>query len=214
MRKLLPHVLLAVIAAAIVGVQVATHHDRQDLEQLLAEGTPREKVYALHVLANRGSTPHTDRTWDRTFVQELMNHPDDLVADFAYTVDVSRMARPVWQQARVASRIDRGLATPERKGETFEDWLRHYLLFRRKVAGRHMGAMLRLKNDEVRWLIDAIEGREVDRPHVLTALLQRRTTTNLSRLRRMSLPSAGPGEDDPGREAGRVPEQLLPGRNR
>jgi len=189
-RKLLPLLLVALIGAAQVGLYQARHRDEAALEALLEDGTAEERVYALHVLTNRGSTPHTQRQWNRAYVIELMNDPEPLVADFAFTVDVCRMAKPVWQEARLSTRLKNNFAGTNPKGETFTGWLRRFLLFRRKVAGRHMGTGMRLKNDEVRWLLSAIEGdTEALDPEVIFAdIHQRQTRVNLARTKRMAPP--------------------------
>ena len=141
---------------------------------------------------------------------------DPLLADFAYTVDICRMVRPVWQDKKISSRLKRNEAG-EIRGETFTEWLRHFLLFRRKVAGRHMGAMLRLKNDELRWLLESIANDEQAfdqqrREDVLENIHQRQTQANMSRTHRMALPDR---EAKRGRREGRIDDTAtgsqLPG---
>ena len=190
MKKLLPLLIVALVGLAQLAVSKAWHRDDVALEALLEDGTPEERVYALHVLTNRGSTPHTNRQWNRAYITELMNDPEPLVADFAFTVDICRMVKPVWQEARLSTRLKNNFAGTNPKGETFTGWLRRFLLFRRKVAGRNMGAMLRLKNDEVRWLLTAIDGDEedLDIEAIFADIHQRQTRANLSRTKRMAAP--------------------------
>jgi len=222
-RGLLPHLVVLLLGGLQVGLYAALHADIPTLERQLAEGTPREKVRALHILTNRGPTPHTDRTWDRTTVRALIaadQGQDRLLTDFAYTVDVCRMVKPVWQDAKVAGRLKRN-ETGVLREESFTDWLRHFLLFRRKVAGRHMGAMLRLKNDEVRWLLTSIGGDPEaftleEREAILADIHQRQTTSNLSRMNRMAPPDPEAKRDrGEMRREGRTEEStqggMLPG---
>jgi len=190
-RGWLPHAAVAAAAAVQLALAAAWHHDDEELAARIENGPPRQIVHALHVLTNRGPSPDTNLPWSRAYVTGLMNHPEPLVADFAYTVDVCRMKRPVWQENRLSQRVNAADVGEGPRGETFEEWLRHFLLYRRKVAGRHMGAMLRLKNDELRWLLDAIAGRRVDAPTVLAAILQRQTEANQHRTTRMAPPNPG-----------------------
>ena len=114
------------------------------------------------------------------------------------------MVRPVWQDKKVSARLKKN-ELGDLRGESFNQWIRHFLLFRRKVAGRHMGAMLRLKNDELRWLIASIVGDEEpldedQREGILANIHQRQTQANLSRTHRMSLPNPdGRGAQDDGK---------------
>lgn len=168
------------------GYRSASQTD-QELHVQLDTGTSREKVYAMHVLTNRGSSPHVNRAWDRKAITELMNHDDPLLVDFAYTIDVCRMVQPVWQEGRIGARLQ-NMKTGEIRGETFPEWVRHFLLYRRKVAGRHLGGMLRLQRQEVEWLIASIRGEELDHEAVLFLLAQRQTTANVARAKRMAAP--------------------------
>jgi hypothetical protein len=188
LRRLLPHLLLALAAGGQVILYRAGHQTDEQLLERLENGDPRERVGALHILTNRGPAPQRARKWDRESVVALMNDRDPLMVDFSYTVDVCRMVQPVWQERRVTARLERNETKTSAKGETFEQWLRHFLLFRRKVAGRHMGAMLRLKNDELRWLLDGIAERPVEGGPILAAIHQRQTGANLSRTKRMAAP--------------------------
>ncbi len=185
MKRLIPHLVVILTAALQFSLYRAWHSDEAELQSRLEDGSPAEKVYALHVLTNRGSSPHTARSWDRHAIGGLMTHPDPLVADFAYTVDVCRMSKPRRQNNDVLKRLDDNFAGTTVDGEAFSTWLRHFLFFRRKVAGRHMGAMLRLKNDELRWLIAAIAEEELDGESILESIHQRQTGANLARTRRM-----------------------------
>jgi len=225
-RKLLPHFIVLLVGGLQVALYSAWHADIPSLERQLAEGTPQEQIHALHVLTNRGSTPHTDRIWDRTVIRELLaadQGQDPLLTDFAYTVDVCRMVKPVWQDAKISARLKRN-ETGILREESFNDWLRHFLLFRRKVAGRHMGAMLRLKNDEVRWLLASIGGDAdtfslEEREAILSNIHQRQTTSNLSRTKRMAPPDPEAKRERgdnrrEGRTEGNTPGTKLPGGTR
>lgn len=218
MKRLLPHLLVLLLGALQIGIYQARHLDSEDLARLADSGTPHEKVKALHILTNRGSTPHTNRVWNRETIQGMISAEEvgeALLADFAYTVDICRMVRPVWQDKKISSRLKRNDAG-DLRGETFTEWLRHFLLYRRKVAGRHMGAMLRLKNDELRWLLHAIGNDEEAfdqqlREDVLENIFLRQTQANMSRTNRMALPDKEGKRDrrnglvEPARKGNKLP---------
>ncbi len=197
MKRWVPHLVLIGLALLQVALYHSRHRDIEALREAAAQGSPRERVAALHILTNRGPTPHLERKWDRAAITPMIGSgtdslEDSLLADFAYTVDICRMAKPIWQDAKISARL-KGNTLGEIKGESFIEWLRHFLLFRRKVAGRHMGAMLRLKNDEVRWLITAIAGDESafdpqTQERILADIQQRQTQANMSRTKRMAPP--------------------------
>lgn len=192
----IPHLVVALVAAGQFALARAWHQTEEELNAIVdeqtEEGDGAQVVHALHILTNRGSSPHTVRTWDKAAVSTLLNHADPLVQDFAYTVDICRMVQPVWQEKRISTRLQNQSTELAISGEDFGEWLRHYLLYRRKVAGRHMGAMMRLKveptNDEVAWILASISGAELDKEHVLASIYQRQTGANMARTKRMAAP--------------------------
>ena len=75
---------------------------------------------------------------------------------------------------------------PERAQDSLVDWFRRYVFYRRKVGGRPLGASLRLKRQEVRWLLDVIEGKPLDDETVMDYLNRRQEGTNQNRMKRLA----------------------------
>jgi hypothetical protein len=161
--------LLALMGAQCL-VAVAVHQDAEELARAAAEGTGRERVAAMHVLANRGEPDPALYTDQR--VKELMGDPDPLVVDFLYTVDICRFSRPrtapVWQN-RIVNKMER---MPRDPGELADLW-RRFVIYRRKVGDIRLGSLRRLEQQELEWFCDARAGRPLDVEELRAHLMAR-----------------------------------------
>lgn len=180
--RFLPHLLLLGLAGTEIGVWSAHHRTEEQLHQLSKQGSSQERLWALHVLTNRAGLANT--RFDRAYIQALLNDPDPLVADFPYTVDVCRLQSPTWQERRLSARLKPEETPPYRDG--LEDWLRRYLFYRRKVGGAPYGAALRLKVQELEWLLAVMDGEQLAEDEVLAYLLERKQETAAARLYRLA----------------------------
>ena len=66
-----------------------------------------------------------------------------------------------------------------------EDWLRRYLLYRRKVGGATYGAALRLKMQELEWLLAVMDGEKMNEAEVLAYLMERKQEAANARLHKL-----------------------------
>lgn len=180
--RLLPLAACAVLAALELWWARRAHRTTEELHVMAFEGSPRERVWALHVLANRGDAPQ--RELPEAYVRALIRDPDPLVADLAYTVDVCRLCKPVWQERRLKARLEE----PEEARDDLEDWWRRYALYRRKVGGKPLGAALRLKNEEARWLLHVLAGGSLDEEALVPYVEDRLGESNQARIHRLSPP--------------------------
>jgi hypothetical protein len=143
-----PHLALLALLAAEYDLARAAEFTQEELTVLLDEGTGRQKAWAMHVLANRDDPSGGPLT--RVQIQNTIVDPDPLVADMTYMVDLCRLLQPSRQEKRLSVRFE----NPERAQDGLEDWFRRFAFYRRKVGGRPLGGSLRLKQQEVQWLLD------------------------------------------------------------
>ncbi len=158
LRRLLPHLVLSALLVLELLLAFSQRRSAEELWREAEEGTPRERVAALHVLANRGSDPAAGGV-DAELARALLDGEEPLLADFAFTTDICRLIG--------LEPLEEHLAQRKRGGLPFEAWLRRFLLHRRKVGGPALGAVGRLKHHEVRWFLDALGGRALDERAVL-----------------------------------------------
>lgn len=99
LRTYAPHAVLL----AVIGLQCAIaglwHQSNDALRHTLESGTPRQKVYALFVLANRD----TPLAFDREAIRSLLKSEDALVREWTMTANFARLAPPRAQEAHIMS---------------------------------------------------------------------------------------------------------------
>lgn len=101
-RAWLPHAVLAMLIGLEVAAFGVLHRTMSDLEALLESGTPRERVYALHVLANRGQPPR----FSRRDLAEWFETQPPLVAELLMTHNFARFAGPRIRQRYIDEQAD------------------------------------------------------------------------------------------------------------
>ena len=134
----------------------------------------------MHVLANRDVPSGGPLT--RVQIQNTIVDPDPLVADMTYMVDLCRLLQPSRQEKRLSVRFE----NPERAQDGLEDWFRRFAFYRRKVGGRPLGGSLRLKQQEVQWLLHVLAGGQLDEEEVISYLERRQEGTNSARMHRLA----------------------------
>lgn len=198
--RLLPHLFLVAVLVVELLVGAGIHRAESELLYLADEGTTAERLWAWHVLANRAPTEleFTDET-----NRGLMNDEDPLVVDYSFAIDVSRLlfAHDVLarQEARLRKRLRPGDARSS--PDDVAEWWRRYVIYRRKVGGKVVGGMVRLRRDELRWYFDALEGGPLDEQTLVDRTNERQLRSYRVRRARMG----EEGDDWPGYESGRLP---------
>jgi hypothetical protein len=175
-----PHLALLLLLATEYQLARSAELTQDELEVLLDEGSSQQKAWAIHVLANRGDP--TGGPLTRTRIQNAIVDSDPLVADMTYTVDLCRLLQPSRQEKRLSVRFDK----PERAQDNLEDWFRRFEFYRRKVGGRPLGGSLRLKQQEVQWLLHVLDGGNLDEEEVISYLEHRQAGTNSARMHRLA----------------------------
>ena len=175
-----PHLALLALLAAEYDLARAAEFTQEELTVLLDEGTGRQKAWAMHVLANRDDPSGGPLT--RVQIQNTIVDPDPLVADMTYMVDLCRLLQPSRQEKRLSVRFE----NPERAQDGLEDWFRRFAFYRRKVGGRPLGGSLRLKQQEVQWLLHVLAGGQLDEEEVIAYLERRQEGTNSARMHRLT----------------------------
>ena len=175
-----PHLALLALLAAEYDLARAAEFTQEELTVLLDEGTGRQKAWAMHVLANRDDPSGGPLT--RVQIQNTIVDPDPLVADMTYMVDLCRLLQPSRQEKRLSVRFE----NPERAQDGLEDWFRRFAFYRRKVGGRPLGGSLRLKQQEVQWLLHVLAGGQLDEEEVISYLERRQEGTNSARMHRLT----------------------------
>ena len=95
-------ILVALVAlAAVVSIEVAVwgvlHRSDEEVLRAADSGTPRERAFALHVLANRGDPV----VFGQERVAELLEGSDELLRELAMTYSFARVGDDVVQRAYV-----------------------------------------------------------------------------------------------------------------
>ena len=166
--RILPHLFLLVAITVELLLASGFHQEQPELHTQAAEGSSHERIWALHVLANRDPA---NAGLDPTYVQALLRDEDPLVVDFAFTIDICRLVHPAWQNRRMAKRLDPEAATTS--PDEPNDWWRRFVLFRRKVGGMPVGGTRRLRLEELRWYLDALQGIPVDEQFLIDSANER-----------------------------------------
>jgi hypothetical protein len=192
-----PHLALLLLLATEYQLGRSAAQTQEELEVMLDEGTPHQKAWAMHVLANRGDP--TGGPLNRTYIQHAILDSDPLVADMTYMVDLCRLLQPSRQEKRLSVRFD----DPDKAQDKLEDWFRRFEFYRRKVGGRPLGGSLRLKQQEVQWLLHVLDGGELDEEEVISYLERRQAGTNSARMHRLA-PNRKRDKDEKG-STGLVP---------
>ena len=89
-------VLLAIVCAECV-LAAALHRTAEELQSDLRTGTPRQKVYALFVLTNRG----VPRDVGAESVRRRVNSDDGLVREWTMTTNFTRLGPTRAQETRL-----------------------------------------------------------------------------------------------------------------
>ncbi len=176
----LPHLALLCLIHWEYRAHENSHQSREELTEQLESGTSQEKAWAMHVLANRDD-PSTGPL-NRARIQRAIVDPDPRVADMVYTVDLCRLLQPSRQEKRLSVRFD----DPDKAQDPLEDWYRRFEFYRRKVGGRPLGGSLRLKRQEVVWLLHVLEGGTLNDEEVMRYLTRRQAGTNSARMHRLA----------------------------
>ncbi len=193
--RILPHLFLAVAITVELLLASGFHQEEAELRVQAAEGSSHERIWALHVLANRDPA---NAGIDSTYVRALLRDEDPLLVDFAFTIDICRLVNPAWQNRRMAKRLDPLTATTS--PDEPNDWWRRFVLFRRKVGGMPVGGTRRLRMVELRWYLDALQGIPVDEQFLIDSANERQ----MRALENNTLRTGG-GAD--GRQPGLVPDR-------
>ncbi|MCP4248644.1 MAG: hypothetical protein GY778_16485 [bacterium] len=98
------HVLLVGVVVAECLTTVALHRSEQELRQAFETGDARQKVYALHILANRDEPTISDPE----FTRRLTNSHEALVRELTVTRNFSRNHTGEEQREYMASLADPG----------------------------------------------------------------------------------------------------------
>ncbi|GEM_PF-2390892 len=178
-RSWIPHLALLTLVLVEYQRARASHLTREELTLMLSESTGREKAWAMHVLANRDDP--SDGPLTRSVIQDAILDPDPWVADMVYTADLCRLLKPSRQEKRLSVRFD----DPEKSQDKLEDWFRRFAFYRRKVGGRPLGGSLRLKQQEVQWLLQVLRGDLLDEGEVIAYLERRQAGTNSARMQNL-----------------------------
>lgn len=204
--RVLPHLFLTAILAIEVLLATGMHQGEDELRAQAEHGDTHERIWALHVLANRDPA---GMGLDDDGIQELLNDDDPLVVDFAFTIDICRVARLLEREGRPPKRQEarstrRFRVDDDRQRDSVADWWRRFVLYRRKVGGRTVGGTVRLRRPEIGWYFDALAGRELDEEMLIEVTNERQLKSYMVRQQRppdevdRTPPQAGlvPGYDD------------------
>lgn len=156
-RRWLPHLVCLALVLAECGAWAVLHRSDAELESVAAEGDPRARVAALHILTNRGE-PAPER-FNEAFVVTLLEDESELLRDYAFTTDVAKHAGP-WAQYRELKRLSESPADSA--------FWRGFILHRRKIGVVTGGSSARLKLQELKWYLDARAGRTLPGDEVLS----------------------------------------------
>lgn len=102
-----PARIAIVLLAGLLGVEllVWTAHRRsaEEVRNALETGAPRESLFALHVLANRGATV----PFDKQYARSMLASEHERVREYSMTWDVTRDAGRGPQRRHIATVEDR-----------------------------------------------------------------------------------------------------------
>ncbi|MFT4538293.1 MAG: hypothetical protein ACI835_000726 [Planctomycetota bacterium] len=147
LRGWLPHLALLALVVAECAAFVAGHQSDDELRRDWNEGDRFERLWALHVMTNRGELDPDE--FDPAFMRALLADDDLRIREFGFSYDMTKI-RPPKIQATYYS-------------ENFEGTVGHrircYFLNARKVGGPRVGAGMKLQLDEFRWFLDSVAGR-------------------------------------------------------
>jgi len=203
----LPHMLIAALITVELLVASGLHQGTDELRAQAEHGDTHERIWALHVLANRD--PEQSGI-DGKAIGELLADEDPLVVDFAFTIDICRLAGALERNGRPPFRQEgRIRAKIKGQGELYDsqetaDWWRRFVIYARKVGGRSVGGTLRLQRREVGWYFDALAGRPLDEAALLESTNDRKNQSYLLNQQR---------GDDEERESPGIQGGLVPGMN-
>lgn len=146
-RSWLPHVGLALALAAELGVFLSVHRTNEELQRQAFAGDAKARIGALHALTNRGTL--NAKQFGRAFLRPLLEDPDELIREYAFTTDVCKFSDIGLQEDFL--RRDHG--------DDRSHWWRCYVIHRRKVGGESLGAETRLGRVELLWFLVSFHGK-------------------------------------------------------
>jgi len=155
-RSWVPHLICLALLAVECGVWGLGHRGEAELQAAARDGSPRERIAALHVLTNRGE-PAPGR-FDAAFAQALVDDPDELLREYAFTTDVCKHADPR-PQYRYLKQLREQPSDPR--------FWRGFVLHRRKIGVVTGGSSARLKLRELDWYFAALRGERLPGDEVL-----------------------------------------------
>ena len=156
----LPHVCLIALAGVLVAVAKAKHLSTEAATAIAFDETaaPDDRIWAMHVAANRAST--IDTTLGVDLVKSFLQSGSDKVREAALVVDLCRHADSApdapdealtpLQSAYTYSPLPGGIWAPHR--------IRCLVLQRRKVGGPEVGSVRRMELAEAQWFLDSLAG--------------------------------------------------------
>lgn len=198
--KYVPHLFLLAVLVVEFLLGHATRMDDDELRRTSEEGTTQERLWAWHVLANRDPDGFAFKDHH---LKDLLNDPDPLIVDYAFTIDICRLIQAkgltMRQEARIRKPLKGGSGVP--RPDAVSEWWRRYVIFRRKVGGKPVGGHVRLQRQELAWYLQAMDGEELDEKTLVDSTNQRQLQSYAVRQRR----NGTMNEPWPGYEAGRLP---------
>ncbi|MBU0640728.1 MAG: hypothetical protein KKB50_17835 [Planctomycetes bacterium] len=97
------HAALLLVIVGECAVALVGHRSVDELKQVSETGTPTEKVYAIHILANRDEP----QILTRDYMRSMLRLPDVLMHELAMTTNFSRL-RPAYDQAAFVASLPEG----------------------------------------------------------------------------------------------------------
>ena len=145
-----PHLLMGAIALLFLAGWGLCHQSREELWRDFESGDSGERIWALHVLSNRGEISPDDFSVD--FIRRILHDEDTRVREMAFTYDLTKIRPPGVQQSFLGTLKDQTSLL-----------VRAYLIQQRKVGGQRVGAGLKLKRQELEWFLEAMAGQELSK---------------------------------------------------
>lgn len=102
LKRLLPHAVLLLVIVAQIVLAVVWHQPREELLEISKNGTPREKVRAIHVLTNR----NVPQILTKRYTRRLLRSPDVLVRELTMTTNFSRLRPEDEQRKHITAAAD------------------------------------------------------------------------------------------------------------
>ena len=171
-----PHILLLVVATAVVVRAVATHVPTEEALRVAfdPDADAGARIESAHLAACR-ATSRSARLGEE-LTHSFLDAEDELLREAAVTIDLCRHAlertgdgderTPPLQEAYVYGPMGPGGMTPHR--------LRALILHRRKVGGKAVGGIGRISSTEADWFLRTLRGDALPPTPQMTAYFQSR----------------------------------------